>query len=425
MSRLKSAASLLFTLLLAAVPAAAGDWPQWRGVDRDGKAEGESLAQSWPEDGPPLLWQTGGLGDGFASVAVVGDRLYTTGDFPEGQSVVAVDLNSHQVLWKTPITDGPPKHGYGGSRCTPTVDGDQLFVIGSDGSVACLTTEGAVVWKKNFADAYGSGNQAWGYAESPLVDGDKVVFTPGAGDALMVACDRNTGAERWRTPYPNLDTGKQEAGYSSMVVSEGGGVRQYVQMTGRGAVGVRAADGKLLWTYGAVANGVAVIPTPLVDGDRVFVSSGYGTGAALLNLKRDGDGVTAEEVYFLKANDFQNHHGQMILEDGHVYAGRGHNSGFPVCLELATGRIVWGEGERGPGKKSAAVVFADGLLVFRYQDGVVALIAATPERYDLRSVFRPAVNTDQPSWSHPAIAGGVMYLREQGTLMAYDVGNGK
>ena len=407
-------------------PACAGDWPQWRGVNRDGKAVDETLARDWPEGGPPLLWQAEGLGEGYASVAVVGDRLYTTGDFPEGQCVVAVDLTTHKVLGKMPFTDGPPKHGYGGSRCTPTVDGDRVFVVGSDGSIACMTTGGEGVWVKRFDEEYGSDSQKWGYAESPLVDGDKVVFTPGSQDALMVALDRDTGRELWRTPYPRVDSpGKQEAGYSSVVVSEASGVRQYVQNTGVGAVGVRADDGTLLWNYTKAANRTAVIPTPLIDGDRVFVSSGYGAGAALLKLTKNGDGVDAEEVYFLPSNEFQNHHGQMVLHDGHVYAGHGHGEGFPTCLDLDTGRVVWGGKLRGAGKGSAAVIYGDGLLVFRYQSGEVALIAATPEKYDLRASFKPVFDTKLNSWSHPAISDGVMYLREQGTLMAYDVGKGE
>ena len=292
------AAALLFC---TAAIAAAGDWPQWRGPDRDGfAAADESLGPAWGIDGngPPTLWTLPGMGKGFASVAVVGDRLYTTGNFGDGQRVVAVDLpaaggGEPAVAWSVPFTDGPPDHGYEGSRSTPTVVGDRLYVTGSGGSVACLSTDGKVLWSKDFQDEYGSGKQTWGFGESPLVDGDAVIFTPGSNDALMVACDRETGDERWRTPYAeNLSGGKREAGYSSAVISEGGGVRQYVQMTGGGPCGVRASDGKLLWSSPAAANGVATIPTPLVGGpggNWVFVSSGYGAGAAAFELSPDGE----------------------------------------------------------------------------------------------------------------------------------------
>ncbi|MGC1273602.1 MAG: PQQ-binding-like beta-propeller repeat protein [Planctomycetaceae bacterium] len=407
-----------------AVPAAAADpcWPQWRGPHRDGKAVGQAIRTDWEANPPQQLWKLEGIGDGFASVAIVGEMLYTTGNVKEGQAVTAVDLKSRKIVWQTPITDGVPKHGYPGSRCTPTVDGDRLYVVSSNGGVACLdVTSGEVVWSKTFQSEYGSGEQSWGYGESPLIDGEVVVVTPGGSKALMVALDKSTGKELWRTPYGNLgEAGKKEAGYSSAVVSHAGGVKQYVQLTGKGAIGVQAADGKLLWSYNKVANGVAVIPTPVVKDDYVFVSSGYGTGAALLKLTKAGNGVKAEEVYFLKANDFQNHHGQMILHEGHIYAGRGHNKGFPVCLELESGKVVWGDGERGPGGGSAAVTFVDGHLVFRYQDGVVALIEATPEEYRLKGTFTPEF-TEGENWAHPVICNGKLYLRQKGRLMCFDV----
>lgn len=415
-------------VLLAGVAAAAGAaaesspcWPQWRGPNRDGKTE-QPLRTDWEQNPPRQLWTLDGIGDGFASVAVVDDRLYTTGNVEKGQAVSAIDLKTRKVVWQTPITDGPPQHGYEGSRCTPTVDGDRLYVVSSNGGVACLARgDGELIWKKTFADEYGSGGQAWGYGESPLVDGDRVIVTPGTDKALMVALDKTTGKEVWRTAAGDLGgNGKQEAGYASAVVGNGGGVKQYVQMTGKGAVGVRAKDGKLLWSYTKVANGVAVIPTPIADGDDVFVSSGYGTGAALLKLSKDGDGVKATEVYFLDAKTFQNHHGQMILHEGHVYAGRGHNEGFPCCLDLASGKLAWGERLRGEGKGSAAVIFVGGHLVFRYQDGVVALIEATPDKYKLEGSFKPDF-TEGENWAHPVVCGGVLYLRQKDRLMAYDV----
>ena len=430
-----AAAFALFAALAACAACPAGDWPQWRGPDRDGfAADDETLGSPWGigENAPPTRFTLDGMGTGFASVAVVGDRLYTTGNFDDGQRVVAVDLPADggepKIAWSTAFTDGVPDHGYGGSRSTPTVVGDRLFVTGSGGSVACLSTAGEVIWRKDFGDEYGSESQRWGYAESPLVDGDRVVFTPGSEDALMVACDAETGEELWRTPYPeDLDGGRREAGYSSVVISEGGGVRQYVMMAGGGTVGVRADDGSPLWSSPAAANDVAVIPTPLVDGDVVFVSSGYNAGAACFVLEPDGSGgVTANLKYELDGRDFQNHHGQMILHEGHVYAGTGHGerANSPVCLRLSDGEIVWGGGKdklTGPGKGSAAVIAAGVDLLFRYQSGELSRIKLTTEGYEETGRFTPAVNTKDPSWAHPAVAGGVLYVREQDTLLAYDL----
>ena len=441
MSRPAASSALAFAaLLFLPLAASAGDWPQWRGPERDGfAADDESLGPAWGEDGPAELFTLRGMGEGFASMAVVGTadgggRLYTTGNFPDGQRVVAVDLpgpggGEPKIAGSVLFTDGVPKHGYGGSRSTPTVAGDRLYVTGSGGSAACVSTDGKLLWGKDFRKEYGSGNQAWGYGESPLVDGDLVIFTPGSADAMMVACDRLTGEEKWRTPFPaDLDGGKREAGYSSAVISEGGGVRQAVQMTGAGPVGVRVSDGKLLWSSSKAANGTAVIPTPLIDGDAVFVSSGYNAGAACFDLKPDGaGGVTAELRYELAGRTFQNHHGQMILHDGHVYAGAGHskNANSPVCLDLATGEIVWGGSKdklRGPGEGSAAAIAVGDELLFRYQDGVIQRLALTPEGYLPGGTFVPAVKTNQPAWAHPVVAGGVLYVREQDTLAAYDAG---
>lgn len=416
--------ALILTVVAGlATTTAAASWPQWRGPNRDGKAVDQPIRTDWKANPPKQLWTLDGFGDGFASVAIVDGTLYTTGNVAKGQAVTAVDLSSRKTLWQTPVTDGPPEHGYGGSRCTPTVDGDRLYVVTSNGGAACLAVDdGKVIWSKTFADDYGSGKQAWGYGESPLVDGDVIVVTPGTAQALMVALDKKTGKEVWRTPAGNLgEKGKQEAGYSSAVISEGGGVKQYVQMTGKGAVGVRAKDGKLLWNYNKVANGVAVIPTPVVDGDNVFVSSGYDDGGtALLALSKSGDGVKANEVYFLEAKKFQNHHGQMVLHNGHVYTGEGHNNGFPSCLEMKTGKRAWGGKVRGAGSGSAAVIFAGGHLVFRYQDGPVALVEATPKEYRFKGSFTPDF-TEGENWAHPVVADGVLYLRQKDRLMAYDV----
>lgn len=423
MFRVAFAAFAAASLTLAA-SAADSCWPQWRGPNRDGKAVGEEIRTDWEKNPPKQIWSMEGIGNGYGSLAVIGDRLYTTGYVGESEMVTAVNLGTQRVLWRTPIGAAVEmgNEDWYGSRGTPTIDGERIYVVASEGGVASLDiATGNMLWRKSFADEYGSGKQSWGYAESALVDGDAVICTPGSESVLMVALDKSTGSELWRTAYPNIgEAGKREAGYSSAVVSNAAGVKQYVQMTGKGAVGVRASDGKLLWSYNKVANRVAVIPTPLVQDDHVFVSSGYGTGAALLKLTKSGDGVKAQEVYFLAQNEFQNHHGQMILHDGYVYAGRGNGKGFPVCVEFKTGKIMWGEGERGPGGGSAAVTFVDGHLIFRYQDGVVALIEATPEEYRLKGTFTPDY-TEGPNWAHAVVCDGQLYMRQKDRLMCYNV----
>lgn len=398
-----------------------GDWPQWRGPNRDGISEETGLLESWQNKPPKLLWTASGLGSGFASISIADGLIFTMGDKGNDQLVIAVSLEGGSPVWERRIGQAGGI-GYPGSRCTPTVDGDRLYAIGTKGDLACLDTQtGKILWTRNFPkDFNGRMMSGWGFSESPLIDGDKVVCTPGGPDAGIVALDKKTGEEIWRATIPaGGDQGRDGAGYSSIVISEAASVRQYVQLMGRGCVGVEAETGKFLWQYNRVANGTANIPTPIVSGNYVFCSSGYGTGAALLQIQKRGRNITAKEVYFLKANQMQNHHGGMILVNGYVYCGSGHNNGFPICVQLRTGKIAWFAG-RGPGSGSAAVAYADGHLYFRYQDGVMALIEADPKKYKLKGTFK-IPNVSDPSWPHPVIADGKLYLREQDRLLCYDV----
>lgn len=412
-------------LLLMSMGVFASDWPQWRGADRDGKAAGSNLLTQWPDGGPKLLWQSTGMGSGFSSMAVTQGRIITMGDIGDQQFVIAANQKDGAPLWKTAV--GPNwKDRFGGSRSTPTVDGDHVYAIGTEGDLVCLSVkDGKLVWKRSLTKDFGGvmsagQNVHWKFSESPLIDGNKVIVTPGANDAALVALNKKTGEEVWRTKIPNLgEKGADGAAYSSVVVSEAGGIRQYVQFLGRGVIGVNAETGAFLWGYNRVANDVANIPTPIIRGDHVFVSSGYGTGSALLKINKTDAGLEAEEVYFLEGNEAQNHHGGMILVDDHVYLGSGHNKGLPQAVELKTGKIAWGP-VRNEGGGSAAISFADGHLYFRYQNGIMVLVEATPEGYKEKGSFKiPEVKTF--SWSHPVIVDGKMYLREQDHLFCYDL----
>jgi outer membrane protein assembly factor BamB len=283
------------------------------------------------------------------------------------------------------------------------------------------TADGKIVWSRDFRSDWGGRAPNWSFSESPLVDGERVVCTPGGPDAMIVALNKLNAKEIWRTTVPSLgEKGRDGAAYSSVVISNACGIKQYVQLVGKGVVGVRASDGQFLWGYNGVANGTANIPTPLVSGDYVFCSTGYQTGSALLKLVKKGDGIDCQEQYFLPGRTAQNHHGQMILKDGYVYMGHGHRNGLPMCIELETGKIVWGGQQRGPGSNSAAITMADDHLIFRYESGEVALIEATPEAYRLKGHFKPAYVSGQPAWSHPVVIGGRLYLRDQDKLMCYD-----
>ena len=430
------AALLAAMTLWTAGSLVAADWPQWRGPNRDGKSPETGLLQEWPEGGPPLAWAVEGLGSGFSSLSVKDGRIYTMGDLEDGQYVFALQEADGALLWKT-LVGSTHDDDYGGPRSTPTTDDDRLYVTNTEGDVVSLeAATGKEVWRVSMVEQYESylmkamGSYDWRYVESPLVDGNKVIVTPGHIRAMIVAFDKKTGAEIWKTQGGRIGPiGADGAAYSSVVVTEIAGIRQYVQLVGRGVMGVEADTGKMLWSYNRVANDIANIPTSLVTGNYVFSSSGYGTGAALLeisknenfdeNSEEDQNEWLAEEVYFLEGNTMQNHHGGLILHEGHVFTGTGHNKGFPLAVKMETGEIAWGP-IRNDGMDSAAITYADGRIYFRYQNGLMILVEANPKEYIEHGSF-PIPGSSKPSWSHPVIANGKLLLKEQGTLFSYDV----
>ncbi len=405
----------------AAAAVTAGDWFQWRGPNRDGVSSETGLNHDWDAKAPELLWRSEGLGKGMSSLAIFDEHLFTLGTKGKESFIICCKLEDGSAVWETSIGgNGPP-------NCTPTIDPQSGLVFGlsKDGMLGCVkASDGELVWKKNFAkDFGGSMMSGWGYSESPLVDGDHLICTPGGNGALMVALDKRTGELIWKTNLgdTNLgENGKDGAGYGSPVISNGGGVKQYVQLVGRGLVSVAADDGRLLWHYNRIANGTANIPTPVVKGDYVFGSTGYsGGGSALLKLSKSGNSVAAEEQYYKSSKELQNHHGGMILVGDHLYLGHGHNNGFPQCIDLVSGDILWDKA-RGAGSGSAAISYADGHLFFRYEDHVMALVEANPDSYKLKGSFNIA-SSNGKSWPHPVIQTGRLYLRDQDELLCYDI----
>ncbi len=395
------------------------DWAQWRGPNRDGISGETGLLKSWPEDGPPVAFQAEGLGSGFASVSVSAGRLFTMGKFGDETRLLALDANDGKLLWQTPVGNGGE-----GPNCTPTVDGELVYALSFQGDLLCADTKtGKEVWRTSFPNDFGGRMMSsWGYSESPLVDGDQLIVTPGAQDAALAALDKKTGRVQWKTPMPPNpgQAGQDGAGYSSVVISNARGVKQYVQFVGRGIISVDANTGQFLWGYNRIANGTANIPTPIVSEDFIFCSSGYDDGgSALLRITGSRNKLGVSEVWYKRSNELQNHHGGMILLDGNVFMGHGHNNGFPVCFDLTTGRDHWRPG-RGAGTGSAAITYADGRFYFRYENGVMALIDADSTDYFERGRFRIGINNGQ-SWPHPVISDGRLYLRDQHQLIAYDI----
>ncbi|NLF69927.1 MAG: PQQ-binding-like beta-propeller repeat protein [Candidatus Anammoximicrobium sp.] len=398
------------------------DWPQFHGPQRDAICTETGLLTDWPQEGPPLLWKLEGLGKGYSTVAIADGKLYTMGDRKSAdgehaQFALAYDLASRRELWAARV--GPPHQD--GPRCTPTVAANRVYVLGTSGDLLCLdAASGKTVWRKSLPDDFGGQMMSvWKFSESPLVDGDRLICTPGGPAATVVALHKDSGEILWKCAMPKIgERGKDGAGYASAVVANIGGVRQYVQMVGRGLIGVEAATGRFLWGYNRIANSVANIPSAVIRGDYVFTTTSYKTGSALLHLRREGDQFLAEEIYFLSPREFENHHGGVVLVGEHVYGGDGQNRGNPVCLEWTTGKIAWKE--RAPANGSAAVLYADGHLIFRYDRGLVALLEATPEAYRVKASFTPPTGSG-PAWAHPVIHRGRLYLRHSDLLVCYDL----
>ncbi len=389
--------------------ATVGDWPAWRGGDRSGISLETGLADTWPEGGPPLVWQVSGMGEGLSTPSVAGGQLFLMGNRDNRELLIALDRRADgRENWYLDI--GPAHEvSYRGPRSTPTVDGERVYALGVNGDLVCAdTASGSLIWKKPLREAPLNGQVGgWGYCESVLIDGPWLICTPGGSQATLAALDKRNGSVVWQAPIGDT------ADYSSPIKARLAGVDQYVQFTHEGVLGVRAKDGEFLWRYGNPANSTANCSTPVAGGDTVFAASGYGTGGGLAKIERDGEQFEASEVYFSKK--MQNHHGGMILLDGYLYGC--DDPGLLTCLEFATGKVMWQD--RAAGKCS--VVYAEGKLFCRGEDGPVSLVAADPNEFRLLGRFDQPQRSGQPAWPHPVVASGRLYIRDQDVLFCYDV----
>lgn len=392
---------------------AVGEWPQWRGPERTGISRETGLLKVWPPEGPALFWKATGLGGGYSTPSVTGGRIYGMGYRGEEEAVWALDAATGKEVWSTVIVPANRTFGYSeGSRCTPTVDGDQLYAIGTAGDLVCLDLgSGKLRWRKHFVNDFGGSVPNWGYSESPLVDGEKLIVTPGGTDATVAALNKLTGDVIWKSRSPEGDT----AHYASAIAADVHGQRQYIQFVSGGAIGVAAADGRFLWKYNRHANLTANIATPIFRDNHVLIAAAYGTGAGLVKLDpAPGGGITATEVYFNAS--LKNKHGGMVLIGDFVYGF--DDPGTLTCIEFKTGRTVWQDRSV---SGNASVTFADGHLYCRSQRGTVALVVATPDGYQEKAQFEQPERSMSSSWAHPVVANGRLYLRDQDILLCYDV----
>jgi outer membrane protein assembly factor BamB len=405
--------------LLFTAGARAADWPQWNGPNRDGKSADTGLLQEWPKEGPALVWKIKGLGGGYSGPSIAAGRIFGMSFRGDDEVVWALSEADGKELWAARLGPAYKQPGWPqgkeGPGCTPTVDGERLYVEGMGGAIACLQVQdGKILWQHNLKDDFGGIIPPWSYRESPLVDGDKVIYTPGGKDATLVALDKLTGQTIWKCQVPD----GPKAAYTSAIAIDFEGQREYVQFTQKALIGVAASDGKFLWRYDRAANRNGIIcTTPLWHDGLIFAASAYGSGGGLVKLSKDANGgVKAEEVYFTKK--MQNHHGGMIVLDGCLYGANGGNEGGSlVCLDFKTGDVLWDGRDSGISKGSLAL--ADGRLYYRLENGTMLLIEPNAKQYVERGRFEQPDRTRQPAWTHPVIANGKLYLRDQDLLLCY------
>ena len=404
--------------MATSLSAAANDWPQWRGPQRNGISQETGLLKEWPKDGPELQWKVAAIGSGYSTPAVVGERLYLlANEGLDNEFVEALAVQDGKRIWSTKLGRvGHPKQdpNFPAARSTPTMDGDVLYALGSDGDLACVETDkGKVRWKKNLREDFGGRPGEWAYAESPLIDGQVLVCTPGGSEATIVALNKKSGEAIWKCPVPGSDL----AAYASAVVVEVGGIKQYVQLLQKGLVGVEAKTGKFLWRYGKpISRYGANIPSPLASDDFIYTGSA-GTGGGLVKLKAKDGGIEAEQVYFERK--LPTAIGGSVKTGDYLY---GTTAQALLCIDFATGKVKWEARALG----AASLCYADGRLYLHGENGEVALVEPGPESYHEKGRFAPPAQPAhaqqmEKAWAYPVVANGRLYVRDHGTLWCYDV----
>jgi outer membrane protein assembly factor BamB len=410
------AASSIVMSTVASAPAA--DWPQWNGPNRDGKSADTALLAAWPAGGPKLAWRATGFGQGYSEFSVVGDRLYTLGDKDNAGWLVCASADGGKILWATkvgaPGSPFMPGFDYPGPRCTPTVDGNLVYALDAWGELICLTSaDGKQQWRKHFIKDFGGTPPTWGYSESPLVDGDQVVVTPGGPKGALVALNKKTGEVIWRSKGFT-----DPAHYSSTISAVIEGTRQYVQLTAASVVGISAKDGAVLWKATRRGNN-AVIPSPIVTGNEVYVTSGYNAGCNRFKVTKAGGKFSVQQIYANRV--MVNQHGGVVQVGNYIY-GYCDNRGL-VCQNAKTGEAVWTEGQR---TKKGSVTYADGKLYCREEaDGTMILVDAVSSGYAEKGRFAQPSRAREQAWTHPVIANGKLYIRDQDLLLCYEISAGK
>ena len=406
---MKKFVTIFLSLNFASI-SSAGDWPQWRGPDRTDINAATGLLKSWPGKGPEQLWVNKTSGLGYGGLAIVEGIMYTVGAENDNELLLMIDARSGKELKRVKIGPLFENKWGNGPRSTPTIDGDRVYVMSSQGHLNSVDRKtGQIFWKVEMK-SFGGAIPNWGYTESPLVDGNNVVVTPGGSKGAMLALNKMTGKKVWQSA-----DWKDGAQYSSIIAADHGGKRHYIQLVQKNVVGIDASNGDLLWKHEWDGK-VAVIPTPIYKDGKVYISSGYGIGCMQVDI-RSGK---AEKVF--KNKNMKNHHGGVILLDEHLF---GYSDGHGwVCQSWTDGEIVWREkGSLGKG----AIAYADGHFYLQDEkSGDIVLIEASTKGWNEKGRFTLSPQTklrkpDGRIWVHPVIWDGKLYLRDQELIHCYDI----
>lgn len=378
---------------------------QWRGPSRDGVYPNETLLKIWPENGPKMIWSTEILGKGYSSAAVTADRVYITGMIGSTGTLYAFDMKG-KMLWKSEY--GPEyDDAQPGSRTTPTVVGDRIYVISGMGRVVCFDTQGKAVWAVDGKKEFGARDIRWGITESPLVDGDRVFFTAGGSNVTLAVLDRHTGKT-----LSKIKANGDKSAYCSPVIVQHGNRRLLLTMTQQSVIGIDADTGDFLWDYKHVTDYDINPNTPYYLDGYMYVTSGYGTGGQMFKLSKDGSSI--EHVWSQDALDSQM--GAFIVLDGTIY-GSGHNNRYWHGLDWKTGDVRFSDNVLG---RKGNIVFSDGMLYCYSERGDVGLVRPNPEKFDVVSSFKVEMGSNE-HWAHLVIKNGRLYVRHGEALMVYDI----
>jgi outer membrane protein assembly factor BamB len=389
------------------VAADAPHWPRFHGPKGDNISTDTGLLQKWPDEGPALVWTASGIGHGFAGVTIADGLIYTCGNVDDKTIITALNLDG-KIQWQ--VENGKAWTGSKeGTRGTPTIDGDRLYHENPVGDVVCLNAKtGSRIWGLNILEEFQGKNITWALAESLLIDGDHVICCPGGPDTAVVALDKMTGETVWKSRSAD-----DAAGYASPSLAEYGGLRMVLTMTAKALIGVNADTGDLLFRYPHKTAYDVNALMPIFHNGQIFISSGYGSGSELLKVQVDGDQAAVEKVWSSK--DLDNHHGGVLLLDGYLYGSSFR--GKWVCLDWKTGETMYSESGVGKG----SLTYAEGMLYTLSEKSRMGLVKATPEGHEVISEFRLPQGGEGPSWPHPVVCGGRLYIRHSDYLYVYDV----